>query len=140
MYETKEIDGKQYGVQKLPATKGLKLQLKLMKFIGGGVSELKGIGNESETIEAIGRMAVEVDDDAFADFVKECVVEAKLMIDAGGDDHTPIKIDFDKEFSDNYLAMWEVFLFVLEVNLGKFLQDIKSKFVARTGKRQTKKR
>jgi hypothetical protein len=137
--ETKVINGKEYGCEKLPATKGLALQLKVAKFIGGSLGELRNMGGSSEAIlSALGSFAASVDDEDFAKFVKETVLLARVMVDAEGE-LIPRAIDFDWEFSEDYLTMWEVMGFVLEVNLGKFLSDIKSRFVKSIPKEAAKK-
>ena len=131
--KTKEINGKVYGVPTVPATKGLQLQLKLGKLLGGGLSELKKMdGSNSDTvIKAIGETLATLDDKEVATFIKDTVSLAKKMIQVDGvDEPTPLAISFDKDFEDDYVAMWEVFLFVLESVLGKFLQDVKLRFVS----------
>ena len=140
--ETKEIDGTIYGVQKLPATKGLQLQLKLAKFIGGGISELKKINmkDTDSILNAMGKIVENVDDEKFAEFLKSTVLTAKKMVQVEGQDEaTPLAIKFDTEFEDDYLKMYKLFIFVLEVNLGKFMQGIKSSFAKPTPKSKAKK-
>ena len=139
--QTKEIEGTLYGVKKLPATKGLQLQLKLAKFIGGGLGELRKIDmQDTESIlNSMGKIIEGIDDDKFADFLKSTVLTAKKMIPIDGGDPTPLAINFDKEFEDDYMKMYKLFIYVLEVNLGKFMDGIKSSFAKPTPKKPAKK-
>lgn len=140
--QTKEINGTLYGVEQLPATKGLSLQLKLGKFLGGGLSDLRGFegGSTESILQSIGNLISKIDDEEFADFVKTTVMHARKMIQVEGQDEpTPTAINFDKEFQDDYVTMWELFIFVLDVNLGKFLSGVKSRFASHTQKKQNKK-
>lgn len=139
--EIKEINGKSYGVAKLPATKGLSLQLKLGKFLGGGLNELRGLDTSSaeSILSSLGGIITNIDDEDFSKFVKETVCHAKKMILVEGQDEaTPTAFNFDKEFEDDYMAMWELFIFVLEVNLGGFLAAVKSRFANNTATTKAK--
>ena len=136
--ETKEINGTLYGCEKLPATKGLALQLKVGKFIGGSIGNLQNIDGEN-IASIIGGFVSNVDDEEFAKFVKDTVITAYIMEDVEGE-QVKRSIPFDKHFEDDYMSMWEVFAFVLEVNLGKFISAVKSRFApAKSTKRAPKK-
>lgn len=125
--ETKEkaIDGKRVTVTQLPARRALKLQTKLVKLLGSSVAALVSGSKGSMTMEldpttlavAMEKLADHLDEEQFAQLVREVLQSTRV------DNQELNDAVFDLLFAGNFLFMYKVIGFTLQVNYGDFFGE-----------------
>ena len=125
MIETKKktIDGAEYGVTQFPARRGLALKLKLIKLIGpalaeaaGALSGNSGTGSFQDTEMDpwfIGK-AVSSLVEGLGEDTGELILDLLSMTRKNGKELTGEV--FDQEFAGDYLTLYKVLAFVIQVN------------------------
>lgn len=112
--DTKEIDGSTYYVRQLPASQGVKLQLRVMKILGPALSALakNDVPDNDKALMAIQAVLTNLSEaEAFA-FIQDVV---KMAAKDGS-----MITNLDVAFADSPAAVYKVAAFVLEVNLKSF--------------------
>ena len=129
------INEKKYVINKLGAIEALTLQVKVTKLLGsamGGVGKINAQElsslmkmEVSDMITKISGVIENLDEDKFTALILSLVSKNIQVIKYANEQEVkvPLKID-DLEI----LEMYELSFEVLKLNLGKFLEDIKSKF------------
>ena len=129
------INEKKYVINKLGAIEAFKLQVKVTKLLGsamGGVGKMdaKELSSlmkmeVSDMITKISGVIENLDEDKFTALILSLVSKNIQVVKYANEQEVkvPLKID-DLEI----LEMYELSFEVLKLNLGKFLEDIKSKF------------
>ena len=125
MIETREklIDGATYSVTQLPARRALKLKAKLIKLFGPvlaqffiTVTEKNGEDQKkSDLVRAVEILGSSIDENSF----ESLVVELLNGVRKNGMELTPATIDI--EFAGDMAGIYQVCLFVIEVNFSNFL-------------------
>lgn len=125
--EQKTIGGRLFSFGRLPATKALKLQLKLVKIIGGEVGSLAELASSTRKKgdvasfdllgEIVSRVSSRVEEDALILMMEE--VFSKVSCDG-----KPIILD--QTFASSPTEAWKIFVEGLRVNLADFLAVLKS--------------
>jgi len=130
MIETKEkvIDELNVKVVQFGARRGLKLKMKLIKTFGApllkmidgmGVktTEIKEVMNSDINLGAMGEglnlLFTKIDEDVAEKIIDEILAGTFI-------DDKEVKVVFDQVFSGNFLTMYKVIGFALEVNFGSF--------------------
>ena len=129
------INEKKYVINKLGAIEAFTLQVKVTKLLGsamGGVGKINAQElsslmkmEVSDMITKISGVIENLDEDKFTALILSLVSKNIQVIKYANEQEVkvPLKID-DLEI----LEMYELSFEVLKLNLGKFLEDIKSKF------------
>lgn len=129
----KKIGGRTFRVGHVLATDALKLQVRLLKIIGGGVDRLPvimaGMGDKGKAdaeakaksdaaaIAALGDIFSKSDPDAVAKLFSDIIGMAQLNTPSGAWENA----DIDQDFTTNYRKdLFAVTLFVLQEVLGDF--------------------
>ena len=133
--ETVIVNEKTYELKKLGGLAALALQVRVTKLVGGALGGIGKINAKDLTnimkmdvvdiIKNIGGVLENVDEDKFIALMLELVSSNILLTKYAGDKEVkvPLKVD-DLEIMEIY----ELAFKVLELNLGKFIGDIKSRF------------
>ena len=129
--KTRAIDGTKYAVTTFPARRGLKLQVTLVRTLGPALSELmkavpKGVStknllNVDVKLEHVaGALAT-----AFSGLSEEefMALVMRLLESTSREGAEITEETFDLDFSGNYMHVYKVLWFVLEVNYGDFFGE-----------------
>ncbi|MEA3330604.1 MAG: hypothetical protein U9Q29_02800 [Campylobacterota bacterium] len=146
--ECKTINGTKYGVEKLKAIEGFKLQLKTVKMLDGVVDALKGVEDfnslseiskmdTNELFEALGNFIKSTDDEKVFEFVMGLLRKNVYVIGVADDTEVKIPLDVDVHMEDKLIDIFQVAIFVLEINLKKSLGGIMSKLPSLKAKVKT---
>lgn len=108
------INGKAVQVQPLDAFEGVKMQIKLAKLLGPGLTQAEG-GNvmEMNTAKIAGALFSSLDENVTLDIVRKLMVG--VYIDGKDMNNAAL---FNAAFKANYQDLVAVIQFVLEVNFG----------------------
>jgi len=129
------LEDKKYEIQKINALEGLKLQLRVSKLLGGVTKDLKGINKEtfsdllqadvSALIPLIGTALNSVDEDKVLLLLTDLIKYVKVLkTEQGTSNEHALPVDINNlEIMDFYTLGLEV----IKLNLGKFIDDLKSK-------------
>jgi len=120
--QTKEIDGTLYAVKPFNAIKGIGIQTKLIKVLGGSLGTIQNGGIE----KALEILSNNIDDgDVEKLIISLFDTGIFTVVKAEGE---PIKkiVDLDTHFIGEYARMWKVVLFILEVNFGDIVKKLTS--------------
>lgn len=132
----KKINGRVFRVQDVLATEAIRLQVSLLKVIGGGVDRLPTImagmgkkGKEDPEAKAASDAALV---GALADIFSKCdpdgVVELISRIGGYADIQSKSgqwgKVDVDQDFTDHKKDLFPLLAFVLKEVLGDFFSDV----------------
>lgn len=135
--ETKEIivNNKKYILTKWDAISGLMLQLKLTKLAGsalGGIDKIssKDLQNIMSMdarvlLSNIGSVIERVDEEKLFKLIQELLSKNIKMVKTTGEQDVEVPIVIN---SLEIMEMYELAFEVIKLNLGKFIEDIKSKF------------
>lgn len=123
--EEKTIDGVTYKVTQLPAKKGHRNLIKLVKMASpamAGEVNLDTDLSSKESLDSIGAALMALDPDnvesLLEDFAKATIVQTD------GDKWPCLWDIFDIHFAGNYAAMYKWAIFALQVNYKSFLAEI----------------
>lgn len=111
------INGQTYIINPFKGIKGFKIQAKLLKLISSGVGAL-GTDEGDEVnglINAIKSLLAENDVDEITNLILEIISDTKTMDG---------NIDFDKEFSQNYLSLFELVKEIILFNYKDVFQKL----------------
>lgn len=138
--QTKIINDTTYIVQQLNALKALQIQAKLLKILGPALGELKGSkitkGDVKDKVtSAIFSLIEKFDDDIVVNLITS-LFEENVFYEL---DNQPVKVSFDIHFSGKITEMWQVAIFVLEVNFGELMGKLKSSSLIKEGLEEVKK-
>lgn len=117
----KVINGVTYLVTEMDAFRALKIQTKLIKILGPGISGLKVGKTLNETLlNIVPKLAENFDDELVNQLVLD-LFESNVFYEKNG---TSLSIDFSTYFRGKVFDMWKVVGFILEVNfnLGEFIK------------------
>lgn len=128
----KKIGGRTFRVGHVLATDAIKLQVRLLKIIGGGVDRLPvilaGMGKKGEAdpaaksasdaaaVAALGDIFSKSDPDAVTKLISDIVSMSQLNTTSGAWENA----DIDQDFTQNKGDLFPVVLFVLQEVLGDF--------------------
>ena len=104
--KTVTIEGDEYLLNSMPATKGLKCLKQITKVVGPAIAELDG---EESFMKVIGKLLDNLDSVDVESLVKELVASA-----AKGN----MAINFDTEFSGDYVKLFNLVKEIVEFNFG----------------------
>lgn len=117
MIETKEkvINGKTYITTQFMATHGLKMQIRIGKLFGAAIGQLateneESLGNFLKML--FDRMSEEETIPLIKDLLRNTKVNNKDLIK-----------EFDDNFAGNYMELFDVIAFVVQVNYGSFFEN-----------------
>lgn len=119
----KEIDGVTYLVTQMDAVKALRVQTKLIKLIGPGVSKIKSpTGTEfdvSSMLTMLEPLLEKVNDAELFEFIMS-LFENGVMLQGKTKDGqlVPMPLNFEEHFVGKTMTMWKVVGFILEANFG----------------------
>ncbi len=111
------INGQTYIINPFKGIKGFKIQAKLLKLISSGVGAL-GTDEGDEVnglMNAIKSLLAENDVDEITNLILEIISDTKTMDG---------NIDFDKEFSQNYLSLFELVKEIILFNYKDVFQKL----------------
>lgn len=114
----KEIDGVKVSVNPMPAVQGLQAQIKLIKMLGPALKSLKNIGDIEQDLpigEIVGHLVDSLDQVDTMNFIRKLLAYAFINNDNIDSDDA-----FNQYFTQNYLLLYKIVVFVLEVNYGNF--------------------
>lgn len=112
---TVKINNQAYIINPFKGIKGFKIQAKLIKLVSSGLSGLGGSEDVDGIVKAIQVLLGENDVDDITNLIMEIL----------SDTMTPDgKLDFDTEFSQNYLALFELLKEVILFNYKDVFQKL----------------
>jgi len=135
--ETKqiEVNNKSYVLTKWDAMSGLMLQIKLTKMIGsalGGIEKIKSedLKNIMDAdvgmlLSNIGSVLERVDEKKLFDLINELLGKNIKVLKTDGENEIQVPLIIKNL---EIMEMYELSFEVVKFNLGKFIEDIKSKF------------
>lgn len=126
-HETKEIGGRDWTVQAFPATTGLDVLARLLNLVGKSVGRTLGsfdgdLTKIDATVigEALGELAERLSDGKVVELIKKLVSQVRVSEVDGDGNRTgkdlPVAGQFDVLFMQDYVTLFQVCAFVLEVN------------------------
>ena len=128
------LSSKTFGVEKLSATQAFKLQLKVIKILGGGILDgLQGVdlsnikGQDTQKLfDAIGKFIQKTDDENVFDFVMDLLSKNVYALGEADGEEVKIKLNIDTHLQDDVFDVYKLAIFALKVNLGKSLNSMMS--------------
>ena len=118
--ESKVIGGNTYSATQWSATESLLMKMRLVKLFGPAIAALAPSENKDDMkslSDGLTNMFVSNDPKEVVAVLKECIIGVAL------DDTRITASSFEEHFSgDNLLKVYQVFIFVLQVNYGNFLK------------------
>lgn len=96
-----------YLINPFLTTKGLRIKAKLIKYFGESLSKATESEDESTIIELIASIFTEIPEDEYVELIREIM---------SGVTKNNMAIDFEREFSLNYLNLFKLVKEVLEFN------------------------
>lgn len=107
--KTVTIDGEEYMLTQLPATKGIKVLKQIIKLVGPAFAELsKGDGDDIVSLAL----------DKLFDNIDEVDVEQLVIALASTASKGSMSVNFDQEFSGKYDRLFKLVKEVVEFNFG----------------------
>jgi len=120
--ESKVINGVTYKVTTMDALTALSVQAKLIKILGSSFGELSG-GATPETIKiAISKLTENMDDKNVVSLVSKLFEKNVFYVQVAEGHPVDRPLEFNTYFSGKIMDMWQVALFILEVNFGDVLK------------------
>lgn len=132
----KKINGRTFRVGTVLATDAIKLQVRLLKIVGGGVERLPlilaGMGKKGEenpeakaksdaaAVAALSDILSKADPDGVTDLLSDIVAMAQLQTDSRSWE----PVDIDQDFTDHKKDLFHVVFFVLKEVLGDFFDGV----------------
>ena len=124
-HKTKEIGGRNWTVQQFGAKEGMRNLVTLMKYIGpsaaaafnglkGGKGFLDAEVDGAQISNAIMELVNRADEDGVLDLIDRLLSQTFT-------DNLPVNQQFNTLFMADYMTMFKVLAFVIEVNYGSFL-------------------
>ncbi len=114
--KTRNIDGHIYQVTTFTGTKALTIGLKLAKMLGESIGNVQNAPSIEPTIADFLK---KIDPVEIVSFIRDELLEGVLRDNR--------EIDFDMDFvGDELMSLWKVISFVIEVNYGRFFDDMKT--------------
>lgn len=113
------IEGEDFGITPIPATKGLGYMRRLTKLLGPSITALFSAADEESSVEMDGlqkavNLLVENMD---KEDVTQLIIELIRTVHKNGQ-----SINFDMEFTGNYQKLFLILAEVLKVNFGSLFQ------------------
>jgi len=122
--ESKTINGTVYKVTTMDALSALSVQAKLIKLLGASFGELSGGADKESIKNAIEKLTENFDDERVVSLVVKLFEKNVFYVQTVNGTAIDTPIDFSSYFAGKTAEMWEVAMFIIEVNfsdvLGKF--------------------
>ncbi len=119
--KTREINGTTYKVTTMDAFVAISVKAKLIKLFGSSLGELTGGANKESIKQAITILSSNMDDDNIVSIIRKLFEKNVFYVQVVGTQSIDKPVEFGSHFSGKTLEMWQVALFILEVNFSDVL-------------------
>jgi len=120
--ESKTINGTVYKVTTMDALSALSVQAKLIKLLGASFGELSGGADKDSIKNAITKLTENFDDERVVSLIVKLFDKNVFYVQSASGHSIDTPIEFNTYFSGKTTEMWQVALFILEVNFSDVLK------------------
>lgn len=119
--ESKEINGVTYKVTTMDALTALSVQAKLVKILGGSISELIGGANKESIPKAIAKLTENIDDRNVVSLITKLFEKGVFYVNVKDGVAIDTPVEFNTYFAGKTGDMWLVAMFILQTNFSDVL-------------------